>query len=407
MNKSTDPELFHALPWSYGTLGFLTSVTARIARVKPYVKVTYIPTYSAEELRTKMLEIARLGEDGPYFLEATAYSKDTAVIQVGDFVDEEEIRTAGELNRVNGINWWWKPFYYKWVETFLEKGVDYEYIPLKHYYHRFSRSIFWELEDMIPFSNHPIYRIFWGWLGAPEVSLLKLFQGPVLRKAAIYAHVVQESIMPLQLLDEGLEKFEGWFGAYPLLVFPMRIFDRDELSGFLHPRKDLLEKGKDWGLWVDLGAYGVPRDVRVGKPWDPKVNVREMEHWTRDIGGFQACYTDLFCTPKEFRQMFDHSLWEKCREKYNANDAFPEPFEKVRSEPGLIDLSAEIEQERREEEERKLIASTSSSVTDTSMASPSSPARPATRGRRSASPARKSSPSRSRASTSRSPARRR
>ena len=44
---------------------------------------------------------------------------------------------------------------------------------------------------MIPFSNHPLYRLLWGWLGAPEVSLLKLFQGPVIRKASLYAHVVQ------------------------------------------------------------------------------------------------------------------------------------------------------------------------------------------------------------------------
>ena len=33
-----------------------------------------------------------------------------------------------------------------------------EYIPLKHYYHRFTRSIFWEIEDMIPFANHWLYR---------------------------------------------------------------------------------------------------------------------------------------------------------------------------------------------------------------------------------------------------------
>ncbi len=46
---------------------------------------------------------------------------------------------------------------------------------------------------MIPFSNHPIYRILWGWLGPPEVSFLKLFQGPVIRRASVYAHVVQVS----------------------------------------------------------------------------------------------------------------------------------------------------------------------------------------------------------------------
>ena len=36
-----------------------------------------------------------------------------------------------------------------------------EVVPLKHFLHRFTRSIFWELEDMIPFSNHPLYRCLW------------------------------------------------------------------------------------------------------------------------------------------------------------------------------------------------------------------------------------------------------
>ena len=200
---------------------------------------------------------------------------------------------------------------------------------------------------MIPFSNHPIYRCLWGWLGAPEVSLLKLFQGPVIRKASVYAHVVQESIMPLRRLPEGIRKFDEWFGAYPLLVFPTRIFNRGENSGMLHPRRDECEApAYESGLWVDLGAYGVPRDVKLGKVWDTKRAVREMEHWTRDAGGFQALYTDIFCTPGELREMFDHSLLDAARTRLGGDDAFPEIYDKVRSEDGISDLSAELAAEK-------------------------------------------------------------
>lgn len=197
---------------------------------------------------------------------------------------------------------------------------------------------------MIPFSNHPLYRCLWGWLGAPEVSLLKLFQGPVIRQASVYAHVVQESIMPMRRLPEGIRNFDEWFGAYPLLVFPTRIFDRGEMSGLLRPRPE--ECDGDSGLWVDLGAYGVPRDVKAGKVWDTKKNVREMEHWTRDAGGFQALYTDVFCTPSELRQMFDFSLLDAARTRLGGDDAFPEVYDKIRSEDGISDLSAEIAAEK-------------------------------------------------------------
>jgi delta24-sterol reductase len=47
----TNADMFHSLPFSYGTLGFLTSVTIRIETFKPFVKLTYRPTYSLEDTR--------------------------------------------------------------------------------------------------------------------------------------------------------------------------------------------------------------------------------------------------------------------------------------------------------------------------------------------------------------------
>lgn len=205
-------------------------------------------------------------------------------------------------------------------------------------------------------SNHPIYRCLWGWLGAPEVGLLKLFQGPVIRQAAAHAHVVQESIMPMHRLAEGVRRFDDWFGVYPLLVFPVRIFDRGPMSGFLRPEPAELDEAKHQpvhpsgkqvpsGLWVDLGAYGVPRLVKEGKSWDAKKSCRAMEHWTRDVKGWCAVYTDIFCTHKEFRAMFDHSLIDKCRKRLQSTDAFPEIYTKVKPEEGIANLEAELKAE--------------------------------------------------------------
>lgn len=51
----TNSDVFHALPFSYGTLGFLTSVTIKIVTFKPYLRLTYRPTFSLEET-CKVLE---------------------------------------------------------------------------------------------------------------------------------------------------------------------------------------------------------------------------------------------------------------------------------------------------------------------------------------------------------------
>jgi delta24-sterol reductase len=366
ITAESDPDVFYTLPHSVGTLGFLTAVTVKITHTKPFVRMHYIMTKSAEELTKTMTKLSEADNDKKksggvptQFLEATVYSKQTAVVQTGEFCDAPT--SAEEKAMVNGVNYWFKPFYFRHLESLLLAGHDTydEIIPLKHYYHRFTRSIFWEIEDMIPFASHPLYRIFWGWMGAPEVSLLKLFQGPVIRKSSVYAHVVQESCMPVRRLTEGLDKFEQWWDIYPLLLFPLRVYDRGEHNGFLTMQKRNLAPGYDpkaarevsrtpWGIVVDLAAYGVPRSVRNGGTFDAKKTVREFEHWTRDIGGFQCYYTDIFCTRREYRQMFNHTLWDKARPKLMASNAFPEPWDKVKSEPGIVDLSDIEDAERAE-----------------------------------------------------------
>ena len=56
------------------------------------------------------------------------------------------------------------------------------------------RSIFWEIQDIIPFGNNPIFRYLFGWLIPPKVSLLKLTQGETLKKLYEEHHMIQVSL---------------------------------------------------------------------------------------------------------------------------------------------------------------------------------------------------------------------
>ena len=44
--------------------------------------------------------------------------------------------------------------------------------------------------------------------------------------------------------------------------------------------------------------------------------------------------------------MFDHTLLDKARARLGGDDAFPEVYDKVRSEDGISDLTAELAQEK-------------------------------------------------------------
>jgi hypothetical protein len=51
-------------------------------------------------------------------------------------------------------------------------------------------------------------------------------------------------------------------------------------------------------MFFDLGAYGVPQAVRDQKPWNAKKCIRDMEKYTRDVGGYQVRYTHTKRRPR-------------------------------------------------------------------------------------------------------------
>ena len=44
---------------------------------------------------------------------------------------------------------------------------------------------------------------------------------------------------------------------------------------------------------------------------------------------FQMMYADSYMSKEEFREMFDHTLYDEMREKYQCTKAFPDVYDKV------------------------------------------------------------------------------
>ena len=63
--------------------------------------------------------------------------------------------------------------------------------------------------------------------------------------------------------------------------------------------------------------------------FDAVHTTRKVEEFVRKVGGFQMMYADSYMTKTEFRQMFDHTLYDKMRLKFNCEGCFPEVYGKV------------------------------------------------------------------------------
>lgn len=257
-SETEEPDLFRAVPWSHGTLGFLVAAELAIVPAKSWVKLEYHPCYTKADA-LEQFQTASADTTGD-FVEGLVYSADDAVIMVGTLADESEVDPA----QINRIGRWFKPWWYTHVRAYLSgDSVDYrtgtyvEYIPLRDWYHRHTKSIFWELEDIIPFGNQVVFRWLFGWAVPPKIALIKLTQTEEIRQLYEKYHVVQDMLVPMGKLGDALStmddefevcaytrslprvsmsgRFSDWLLAPidPLWLCPMKVVDRG--PNFLRP----------------------------------------------------------------------------------------------------------------------------------------------------------------------------
>lgn len=319
-SRESHADLFHALPWSRGTLGFLTAVELRIIPAKPWVRLEYHPVQGLDEACALFTKFA-CADNPPEFVEGFLYSVDTAVIVTGEFTD----RSDADL--VNRVGRWYKPWYYEHVRSHLRIGPRIEYVPLREYYHRHSRSIFWVSELLVPFGNHPLFRYLLGWLMPPKTSFLKVTETPRLKELYLGQTVVQDAVLPIRHLQAAVEMFHKVFDVYPIWLAPMKM-SRTEPPGMAGPAPGT-PGGQE--MFVDVGAFfSIPGAVRRGEPWDHRQAHRRLEAWLRDHGGYQAPYGLSEMTDEEFRQMFDCTLYDQVRHTCGAEGTFVDILQKLK-----------------------------------------------------------------------------
>lgn len=240
------------------------------------------------------------------FVECLAYSSSEFVLMLGQLTSESN----GSIP-VNSIGNWYKPWFFTHVQSKFDRSTaQRELIPLRHYYHRHSKSLFWEIQDIVPFGNNLIFRWLLGWMMPPKPALLKITQTEALRKLYEQHHVVQDMLLPIQKLDACLDVFHKEIGVYPLWLCPFKIPNNGKAGGVQHRGfvKPLpldcsnghTSSGNDCkgvpleaeSMFVDVGAYGNP----TVKGFNAKETCRRLEEFIRQERGYQMMYADSYMT---------------------------------------------------------------------------------------------------------------
>ena len=321
-SKDERADLFHAIPWSYGTLGLLLSAKIRIVPCQPYVRLTYTPFHDKAAALALFDKLASGGASAPEFVETLQFSPDKYVVMAGT-----PVATPGLDGPTNILSRWYKPWFYKHVESKLAAAeATVEYVPLRDYYHRHTHSMFWEMEFIFPVGNHPIARWTLGWLLPPKVSFLKLTQTETTRRLTEETHIAQDFLVPMRELGRTLDIcHHAYDRVYPVWLCPHK---HSKLPGsiLVDPIKPDAN-GEE--MWVDVGVYGLPVAVNEKRPFDMVKAMRTVEAKLRDMGAVQMLYADIFQSRDEFETMFPHAEYREMRAKYGANGAFPEVYDKM------------------------------------------------------------------------------
>ena len=320
-SATENSELFRLIPWSHGTLGFLVAAELKIIPARKYVRVHYQPVTHLNALCEGFDRECRNVTANEY-VEALVYSRNTGVIMTGTLTD-----TPGNDGRINRIGRWYQPWFYKHVEALLQAGQPVvEYVPLRDYLHRHTRSYFWAMEEIIPFGNHPLFRWLLGWALPPRIELLKYTETETTRRLRERHHVVQDMLMPMAWLRQSIEYFDDHFDLYPLWLSPMAIFDNPQHLGLIHPYRTA--SGNADEMYVDIGAYGTPK-----KPgFDGRTALPLLERFVIDHQGYQALYAKTLLSEEDFRRMFDHSAYDRLRAALPyCQQAFGQIYDKVSS----------------------------------------------------------------------------
>ena len=108
--RDHNADLFHALPCSHGTLGFLVSVELRIVPARSHVRLDYEPFQSLDAFCAR-LEKLTASPDAPRFIEGLVFSGDSGVIIKGDYATPPPgvalVSTASTISTSPGFTAMW------------------------------------------------------------------------------------------------------------------------------------------------------------------------------------------------------------------------------------------------------------------------------------------------------------
>lgn len=296
-------DLFHALPNSYGTLGYILRAKIKLEPAKPYVEIA-IETYRDSKSYLDAMQRATERDDID-FVEGLFFEDERYFLKCGRF--RETLADPDDILRRN--------IYYKLVQS-----RDFVRLTTFDYIFRYDPEWFWNIPET---TFYALFRRF-----APaRWRNSSFYTRHVARKAALRSALglkppgteplIQDWEVPWEKGEELIRccLTEVDLGGLPWAAVPIKT-----------PRQPTLYPITPGKLYFNLGSYCQVKRA-AGKP--PYHYTRLMDDKCFELDGIKMLYSSTFLDRNEFDRRFNGEAYSALKAKYDPEGNAPTLFDKV------------------------------------------------------------------------------
>jgi FAD/FMN-containing dehydrogenase len=207
LSPTREPDLFHMVHGSYGTLGVVTRLDFRLVPAKPYVKLTYRRYHDFPGFHAALRERCAVGDYT--FIDGIVHAPDHFTLCLGEFVSEAPYLSS-----------------YRWLDVFYKstRTRARDYLTAEDYFFRYDTECHWLTRTVPGLESRPV-RLLAGKFVLGSTNLIRWSNrlAPLLGRLKRRPDVVVDLFIP----DRRFADFYAWYAReprfYPLWVIPYRM----------------------------------------------------------------------------------------------------------------------------------------------------------------------------------------
>lgn len=313
-SRTDHPDLFHAFPNSYGTLGYSVRLKIELESVKPFVSLRHLRFHAIEDLVAAMDRIIETGgHDGvPVdYLDGVVFSADESYLCLG-----MQTATPGPVSDYTG-----QQIYYRSIQH--PDGEKHDRLTIHDYLWRWDTDWFWCSRAFG--AQHPVARrlwprryrrssFYWKLVGYDQrfdiADRIEKRNGRPPRE-----RVVQDVEVPIERCAEYLDWFLTNVPIEPIWLCPLRL--RGDTEWPLYPIRP-------HHTYVNIGFWS---SVPVG-PEEGHTN-KLIERKVSELDGHKSLYSDSFYSAEDFDELYGGEAYRTVKKNYDPDSRLLDLYAKA------------------------------------------------------------------------------